>query len=180
MKPRSLRLPQARKALPPLPGAKSGLTIALVGGLLGACGGNSDTVSEAVVIPQLAAAQAGSLANCTSLSGFSFAGTTITAAVLAAADSVVSNADGVSLSLPEHCIVQGKMNQRTGIDGKPYAIGFELRLPVPEPLGSDLLRVPHAQRLAPAGLRTGQGEGRLRLRPGRGKEGLGLPRVSGL
>jgi feruloyl esterase len=34
-------------------------------------------------------------------------------------------------SLPEHCIVQGKINERTDVDmnGKPFAIGIELRLP---------------------------------------------------
>lgn len=31
--------------------------------------------------------------------------------------------------LPEHCQVDGKINPRTGIDGKPYAINFRLRLP---------------------------------------------------
>ena len=32
--------------------------------------------------------------------------------------------------MPAHCKVSGKMNERTGADGKPYAIGFEMRLPV--------------------------------------------------
>ena len=31
-----------------------------------------------------------------------------------------------------YCKVLGKVNERTGIDGKKYAISFELRLPVPE------------------------------------------------
>lgn len=34
-------------------------------------------------------------------------------------------------ALPAHCKVNGSLNARTGIDGKPYAIGFELRTPVP-------------------------------------------------
>jgi ABC-2 type transport system permease protein len=46
-----------------------------------------------------------------------------------AAGAVTSTADGVTLSLPAHCLVQGRMNPRTGIDGKPYAINFEMRLP---------------------------------------------------
>ncbi|GGM18937.1 tannase/feruloyl esterase family alpha/beta hydrolase [Pseudomonas asuensis] len=29
-----------------------------------------------------------------------------------------------------HCLVQGRMNPRTGIDGAAYAIGFEMRLPL--------------------------------------------------
>jgi feruloyl esterase len=28
-----------------------------------------------------------------------------------------------------HCVVRGAVNERTGSDGKPYAIGFEMRLP---------------------------------------------------
>ncbi|HSV54741.1 MAG TPA: tannase/feruloyl esterase family alpha/beta hydrolase [Burkholderiaceae bacterium] len=31
--------------------------------------------------------------------------------------------------MPAHCKVTGRMNERTGADGKPYAIGFEMRLP---------------------------------------------------
>ncbi|MEZ4734209.1 MAG: tannase/feruloyl esterase family alpha/beta hydrolase [Caldilineaceae bacterium] len=31
---------------------------------------------------------------------------------------------------PVYCLVQGKVNERTGTDGKSYAIGFELRLPL--------------------------------------------------
>lgn len=36
----------------------------------------------------------------------------------------------VSIAAPDHCAVQGALVPRTGIDGKPYAIGFELRMPV--------------------------------------------------
>lgn len=32
--------------------------------------------------------------------------------------------------MPAHCRVSGKLNERTGADGKPYAIGFEMRMPV--------------------------------------------------
>ena len=30
---------------------------------------------------------------------------------------------------PAHCRVQGRLNERSGIDGRSYAIGFEMRLP---------------------------------------------------
>jgi feruloyl esterase len=30
---------------------------------------------------------------------------------------------------PEHCLVRGKLDERTGSDGKDYYIGFELRIP---------------------------------------------------
>ena len=36
----------------------------------------------------------------------------------------------VTTPAPDHCLVRGKINERTGLDGKPYAIGYELRLPV--------------------------------------------------
>ena len=36
---------------------------------------------------------------------------------------------GAGAPAPEHCLVRGKINERTGIDGKPYAIGYEVRLP---------------------------------------------------
>jgi len=32
--------------------------------------------------------------------------------------------------LPEHCLVKGRMHERKGTDGRDYAIGFEMRLPV--------------------------------------------------
>lgn len=35
----------------------------------------------------------------------------------------------VSIAAPDHCHVTGALNPRTGIDGKPYAIGYEMRLP---------------------------------------------------
>jgi pimeloyl-ACP methyl ester carboxylesterase len=37
---------------------------------------------------------------------------------------------GATGPAPDHCLVRGKINERTGVDGKPYAIGYELRLPV--------------------------------------------------
>ncbi|WP_249132727.1 MULTISPECIES: tannase/feruloyl esterase family alpha/beta hydrolase [unclassified Bradyrhizobium] len=33
------------------------------------------------------------------------------------------------MPVPDHCLIHGKINERTGIDGKPYAIGYEVRLP---------------------------------------------------
>jgi pimeloyl-ACP methyl ester carboxylesterase len=33
-------------------------------------------------------------------------------------------------SYPAHCLVGGQIDARTGSDGKPYAIGFELRMPL--------------------------------------------------
>ena len=36
---------------------------------------------------------------------------------------------GVTGPAPDHCLIRGRIDERTGIDGKPYWIGYELRLP---------------------------------------------------
>ena len=59
--------------------------------------------------------------------------TDLTTAKLDIANLQVASAVEVAASgaLPAHCKVNGALNARTGIDGKPYAIGFELRTPLP-------------------------------------------------
>ena len=37
---------------------------------------------------------------------------------------------GTTAPSPDHCLIRGKINERTGIDGKPYAVGYEVRLPL--------------------------------------------------
>jgi hypothetical protein len=59
---------------------------------------------------------------------FAFVGTRLVSAERIAAGQV--KLPGISDPMPEHCVVKGLMNERTGpVDGKPYAIGFEMRLP---------------------------------------------------
>jgi len=101
---------------------RSHLPIALAASvLLLACGGNDEET-----LSQLAAAQPGTLANCTSLAGFTFANTTITAATVVTAGTLTNAGQPVG----EHCRVTGRMNQRvSAVDGQTYAIGFEMRLP---------------------------------------------------
>ncbi len=56
----------------------------------------------------------------------------LTEAVFVAAGSVALPPPapaGAAAPSPDHCLVRGKINERTGIDGKPYAIGYEVRLP---------------------------------------------------
>ncbi len=50
-------------------------------------------------------------------------------AVASAVSNAASGATGSASSYPAHCQVKGAVNQRTGIDGKPYAIGYDMRLP---------------------------------------------------
>jgi pimeloyl-ACP methyl ester carboxylesterase len=95
--------------------------------LLAACGG-SDAPSEAP-LPQLSAAQSAAFAgDCADLTAkiSSLANTSVTAVSKIAAGTLKVGGQDI----PEHCQLTGKMHQRTGvIDGKSYAIGFEMRLP---------------------------------------------------
>lgn len=89
--------------------------------LLTACGGKTDPP-----LPQLAPAQASNLANCTSLTGFTFASTVISSATVVASGTLNNAGQPVG----EHCLVTGTMNQRvSAVDGQTYAIGFQMRLP---------------------------------------------------
>jgi hypothetical protein len=59
---------------------------------------------------------------------FSHAGTRITAAESIAAGSV--KLPGIAEPMPAHCKLSGRMNERLSpVDGKSYAISFEMRLP---------------------------------------------------
>lgn len=60
---------------------------------------------------------------------FSASGTRITATEMVPAGLTVPNM-AQAYPMPAHCKVSGSMHERTGVDGKPYAIGFEMRLPV--------------------------------------------------
>lgn len=61
--------------------------------------------------------------DCGALAALTPAGTTLTATAVAAGTVVGGNAQ------PAHCVLRGRMNERTGADGLPYYIGYELRLP---------------------------------------------------
>jgi hypothetical protein len=59
---------------------------------------------------------------------FAHPNTALTSASLVPAGTL--SLPGISDPMPEHCLVKGKMNERIGkVDGKTYAIGFEMRLP---------------------------------------------------
>lgn len=101
--------------------------LAVLGSLcaLTACGGGDS--AQSVLLPQLGAASPGTLLSCTDLAGkISFANTTITAAnAIAAGTLTVAGAP-----IAAHCQITGSMHPRvSAVDGKSYAIGFEMRLP---------------------------------------------------
>jgi pimeloyl-ACP methyl ester carboxylesterase len=93
---------------------------------LAGCGG-SDAATDA--LPQLAAATPASLSgSCADLATrISFANTSITATTSVPAGSLTVAGNAV----PAHCQLKGSMFPRTSpVDGKNYAIGFEMRLPL--------------------------------------------------
>lgn len=83
--------------------------------LLAACGGGGD---DAVAQALDCAAVAQAVAPGTTATSEKIAGNTQRPPGATTGDMLV-----------EHCRVTGSMTPRTGSDGKPYAIGFELRLP---------------------------------------------------
>ncbi|MDB5778226.1 MAG: esterase [Polaromonas sp.] len=93
---------------------------------LAACGGGSDSV-PAPMLTQLSAASPGTLLSCTDLAGkISFPNTTLTAANAVAAGTLTV----AGAPVPAHCQLTGSMFSRvSAVDGKSYAIGFEMRLP---------------------------------------------------
>ena len=116
---------------------KSSLRMMALCGALGisaflvACGGGDGdgvvAVSEPSV-PQLSPAVGTTLSTCSTLaSSFSYTNLKITSSTLVAAGSTVT-ADGETYTLPEHCYVQGYMNERvSAVDGQTYRIAFEMK-----------------------------------------------------
>jgi feruloyl esterase len=95
-----------------------------VAALLAACAGRPPATHA-----PLAAARPGALQACTDLAArAALPGTVYTSVTDVPAGSVTVG--GVAMATPAHCLVQGRMNERTSpVDGQRYAIGFEMRLP---------------------------------------------------
>lgn len=97
--------------------------------LLAGCAGNLHTNAP----PSLGPARSGTLLQCDALSAqFKFPSTRIESATRVPAGSVRTGAQPSAVTAYEvnsHCWVKGKMHERQGSDGQPYAIGFEMRLP---------------------------------------------------
>lgn len=100
-----------------------------VAALLAACAGRPAAPNTAPHAP-LAAARPGTLQACTDLAArAALPGTVYTSVTDVPAGTVTVG--GVAMSAPAHCLVQGRMNERTSpVDNQRYAIGFEMRLPV--------------------------------------------------
>ena len=102
--------------------ALQGLGVVSAVGVLVACG----TLQSNPNTP-LKAATGTSLPNCEALSAkLQLPNTRIESAAPVAAGAVMQGDKAV----PAHCLVKGRMHERKGSDGRDYAIGFEMRLPV--------------------------------------------------
>jgi len=93
--------------------------------LLAACAGGPPAPHA-----PLAAARPGTLQACADLATrAALPGTVYTAVTDVPAGTVTVG--GVAMAAPAHCLVQGRMNERTSpVDNQRYAVGFEMRLPV--------------------------------------------------
>lgn len=93
---------------------------AIAGTLIAGCGGNGDL--EVGQNPGMKPA----VLRCSELSTKDL---NLPGLVLDSAESMVARTGDAKSGYPAHCYLKGRINARTGIDGKPYAIGFDLRLP---------------------------------------------------
>jgi pimeloyl-ACP methyl ester carboxylesterase len=95
---------------------------------LASCGGGGGNGLD--TLPQLAAATPAALVGtCDELAGklANVAGTRITSTTLVPAGTLKE----AGKDIPAHCLVNGRMHERVSpVDGKSYAIGFEMRLPL--------------------------------------------------
>ena len=106
---------------------KTAIAILISTTIVAACGGGSDNNTSS--LPQLSAATPANLSGtCDALAAkLSFANTAFTSVQ----DVPAGTLKVAGKPIPEHCVIEGKMNQRVSpVDGKTYAIGFEMRLPV--------------------------------------------------
>lgn len=87
--------------------------------LLAACGSQ----------PTTSGASAAASACTTSAAAFALPGVRITEAQAVPGGTVRPPGQTAGPLLAAHCRIQGRMDERVGADGKPYHIGFELRLP---------------------------------------------------
>ena len=132
----------SRPACPrPLLAASALLTAALLaacsapGGVPGAPGAATGNLINSSAQPAQAShlSSAAAAAACTTaLPGQALPGVRLTEATLVASGSQRArqpNGTEVGSPLPEHCLLRGRIDERTGADGLPYHTGFELRLP---------------------------------------------------
>ncbi|NDY92477.1 tannase/feruloyl esterase family alpha/beta hydrolase [Ideonella livida] len=136
--PRRARTPEpSHRALACCSGGATVLLLSACAGLgAGGAGGHG---GEAVGAPaRLTAAQPAALSgDCAALAARlgdapgGLPGLKVTGVQAVAAGPVKTGPNTLSVAVPAHCQVQGRLHERVSpVDGKPYAIAFELRLPL--------------------------------------------------
>lgn len=97
--------------------------------LLTGCSGMGVLMGEKTAPAPTQAVPAKAVVECADLNKiFNYANTTLTSVAVVPAGTL--RVPGIAEPMPEHCLVKGKMNERKSpVDGKTYAIGFEMRLP---------------------------------------------------
>lgn len=97
--------------------------------LLAGCGGMGVMVGEKAVPIPTQAVPAKAVTACTDLNKvFNYSKTVLASVAIVPAGTL--RIPGIADPMPEHCLVKGMMNERKSpVDGKTYAIGFEMRLP---------------------------------------------------
>lgn len=108
-----------------LAGVAAGAALVLSGAIGPATAAPGGTPGKPT-LPQLDAAQPGSLEACATLDDVDFPSTVITSAEMVAAGTIANRGAPIG----EHCLVRGHMHERTSpVDNQTYRIGFEMRLP---------------------------------------------------
>ncbi|MEM5314337.1 tannase/feruloyl esterase family alpha/beta hydrolase [Paraburkholderia sp. JHI869] len=105
------------------------MCVSAISAMLAACGGSDSSSGNANRLPQLAAARPAALSGtCAALAAkLSFTNATFTSVQ----DMPAGTLTVAGKPIAEHCVIEGQMNQRVStVDGKTYAIGFEMRLPL--------------------------------------------------
>jgi pimeloyl-ACP methyl ester carboxylesterase len=106
----------------------TGLAVAL----LASCA-QRDASQMSTAGPARPSAKSAAATACPALAVLDLRGLRVTSATLTAGGTekpkLPNGQDASDLALPEHCKIAGRLDERTGADGKPYHIGFELRLP---------------------------------------------------
>ena len=98
--------------------------------LLAGCSGMGVMTGERPApTPMLAVPAKATITTCPNLTdSFKYQNTVLTSVSVVSAGTL--RLPGIADPMPEHCLIKGKMDERKSpVDGKTYAIGFEMRLP---------------------------------------------------
>ena len=86
------------------------------------------------IVTAFGAEKTAKTSSCAALAGLAAPGFVVEkAAIIPAGPAPAEDGSGAVNAggepLPEHCLVQGILNPRTGVDGRKFGLGFDLRMP---------------------------------------------------